>query len=101
MPFFGTPLGDSFGFSIQSSKVPGGTRYGIPAITFYYDVPLDTDLTITSSMNAVKDYLLSLGYEKNAYGEFVKGDITVKVEDVDLDLNIHVWKTLSAEESEE
>ena len=101
MPFFGTPLGDSFGFSIQSSKVPGGTRYGIPAITFYYDVPLDTDLTITSSMNAVKDYLLSLGYEKNAYGEFVKGDITVKVEDADLDLNIHVWKTLSAEESEE
>ena len=98
MPFFGIPLGDSFGFSIQSSKVPGGMHYGIPAITFYYDVPLDLDLTIDSSLNAVKEYLLSLGYERNAYGEYVKGDITVKAESVDLDLNIYVWKTPSEEE---
>ena len=98
MPFFGIPLGDSFGFSIQSSKVPGGTHYGIPAITFYYDVPLDLDLTIDSSLNAVKEYLLSLGYERNAYGEYVKGDITIKAESVDLDLNIYVWKTPSEEE---
>ena len=63
------------------------------SILFYYDVPLDVDYTIDSSLKKVEEYLITLGFVKNKYGEFKKGDIMVAPLDQSLDLIIYVWKT--------
>lgn len=91
MPFFGVPLGDTYGFGLTTYRMPGGTTISKAAIVFYYDVPLDVDYTINSSLTAVKEYLVSLGFERNKYDEYVKGNIRVAPVDSSLDLIIYVW----------
>lgn len=98
LPFFGDVLGDSYGFGLTTTKIPGGTKVSQNAIVFYYDVPLDIDYTITSSLLAVKNQLLNDGFEKNQYDEYYKdlGDgnyLYVAPVDSSLDFMIYVWKT--------
>lgn len=92
MPFFGIPLGDTYGFGLTTIYIPIGTKDARRAVVLYYDVPLDMNYTITSSLKLVEDYLLSLGFVKNANGEFSKGDICVAPTDSSLDLMIYIWK---------
>ncbi|MCQ2400064.1 MAG: hypothetical protein MJ072_06120, partial [Clostridia bacterium] len=88
LPFFGNVLGDTYGFGLTTLHTMGGRAY--KSIVFYYDVPLDTDYTIDSSLKAVNEYIVSLGFEKNAMGEYVKGDSIVQAGDWSLDLLIYV-----------
>ena len=91
MPFFGTPLGDTYGFAMETVRVSAYDG-GKTAIQFYYDVPLDVDYTINESIEKVCEYLVELGFERNAAGEYNKGDIVVFPYDSDLDLMIYVWR---------
>ena len=91
MPFFGKPLGDTYGFGLTSYHIDSH-NVNHPAITFYYDVPLDVDYSIESSLELVEEYLLSIGFRKNSAGEFNKDDIWVAPVDQSLDLIIYVWK---------
>ncbi|MBQ8323256.1 MAG: hypothetical protein IJX91_04750 [Clostridia bacterium] len=92
MPFFGDPLGDTYGFGLTTIRIPGGSGTAKSAVVFYYDVPLDIDYTIDSSLKAVEDYLLNMGFTKNGYSEFTKGNIVVAPVDSSLDLMIYIWK---------
>lgn len=92
MPYFGIPLGDTYGFGCESIHLMGGTTIAKESILFYYDVPLDLDYTLNSSLEKIEEYLISIGFTKNAYGEFSKGEIYVAPMDVQLDLQIFVWK---------
>lgn len=92
MPFFGKPLGDTYGYGLTTIHMPGGSDWAREAIVFYYDVPLDIDYSIKSSLDAVNEYLSSLGFIKNGYDEFEKDGICVSVVDSSLDLMIYVWK---------
>ncbi len=92
MPFFGNPLGDTYGFGLTTIRIPYSSTSGKQTILFYYDVPLDIDYTINSSITAVEEYLVDLGYTKNRYGEYSKDGIFVHVTDSSLDLMIYVWK---------
>ena len=91
MPFFGDCLGDTYGFGLTSYHIDS-TNTNNAAITFYYDVPLDVDYSINSSLETIENYLISLGFTKNHAGEFKKGDIWVAPLDQNLDLIIYVWK---------
>ena len=91
MPFFGKPLGDTFGFAMTALRI-SGANVAKQAIAFYYDVPLEADYSINKSLDKVRSYLVSLGFTKNVHGEYVKGDIVVSPVDADLDLMIYVWK---------
>lgn len=91
MPFFGKPLGDTYGFGLESFHI-NSQNVNKKAITFYYDVPLDVDYSIESSLALVEEYLLEIGFVKNQAGEFHKGNIWVAPVDQNLDLIIYVWK---------
>lgn len=91
MPFFGNPLGDTYGFGLTQVHITGANK-AVKSILFYYDVPLDVDYTINGSLKKIEEYLITLGFEKNKYGEFKKGDIIVAPIDQSLDLVIYVWK---------
>lgn len=95
LPFFGDALGDTYGFGLPTSRTLSSAGKSRPAICFYYDVPLDMDYTIESSISKVERYLEGLGYERNNYGEYSKGDIVIEVVDSSLDLCIYVWKAVS------
>ena len=90
MPFFGSVLGDTYGFGLSTIKI-NSQNQSKHAIVFYYDVPLDTDYTIDSSLKACYDYLISLGFEKNEADEYESDTIVVQVVDSSLDLMIYVW----------
>lgn len=92
MPFFGRPLGDTYGYGLTTIHIPGGSDWAKDSIVFYYDVALDVDYSIQSSIDAVSEYLISLGFVKNQYDEFEKDGICVLVVDSSLDLMIYVWK---------
>ncbi|MGM9899423.1 MAG: InlB B-repeat-containing protein [Bacilli bacterium] len=92
MPFFGVPLGDTFGFGMTTIHIPTGSDTSKSAVLLYYDVPLDIDYTIESSLAKIEEYLVGLGFTKNKNGEFNKGDIWVAPMDVSLDLQIYIWR---------
>ena len=92
MPFFGDVLGDTYGFGLTTLHMPGGSNTAKNAILFYYDVPLGIDYTIDEPLNDLRIFLESLGFIKNQYDEFTKGDIVVAPTDSSLDLVIYVWK---------
>lgn len=92
MPFFGNVLGDTYGFGLTTVHIPTGGNVAKQAIVFYYDVPLDVDYTIDSSLNKIGEYLLSLGFTKNAHDEYEKDGIYIAPVDSSLDLVIYVWK---------
>lgn len=94
MPFFGDVLGDSYGFGLTTRKIPGGMKVFKQAIVFFYDVPLDVDYTINSSLTAVREMLTAKGFVRNEYDEYhdeVNG-IWVAPMDQNLDFVIYVWK---------
>jgi hypothetical protein len=92
LPFFGDALGDTYGFGMTTARKVSGSSIDRQALVFYYDVPLDVNYSIDSSLKKIADYLVSLGFEKNEYGEYIKGDIGVIPVDSSLDLVIYVWK---------
>lgn len=92
LPFFGTVLGDTFGFGMTSYLAPGGTNKLQPCVILYYDVLLDQDYTITSSLRKAEKLLRDNGFERNAHGEYVKNGVKVQVVDSSLDFNIYIWK---------
>jgi len=94
MPFFGEVIGDSYGFGMTTYYKPAGSSIMKEAVVLYYDVPLDVDYTITTSLKAVKDYLLELGFEqsKTDSSTFTKGNIAVVPVDNNLDFMIYVYK---------
>lgn len=95
LPFFGSNncLGDAYGFGITQKYRPTGMSYYLSAVNLYYDVPLDNDNTINSSLNKVYSYLESLGFVNKGNRRYVKGNITVEPVDSDLDLMIYIYKT--------
>ena len=95
MPFFGNVLGDTYALSFNMEYMSKGSNKIVNAIQLYYDVPLDHDYSIESSLEKIDQYLLSLGFEKNEYNEYIKGDIGILPFDKDLDLMIYVWKVNS------
>ena len=92
MPFFGVPLGDTFGFGLTTVHISTSTNKANQSVVLYYDVPLDVDYTIESSLTAIEEYLLDLGFTKNKFDEFRKDGICVAPTDSSLDLLIYVWK---------
>ncbi|MCM1395797.1 MAG: hypothetical protein NC132_06825, partial [Corallococcus sp.] len=92
LPFFGNVLGDTYGFGLTTLYTPTGERNPKSAIVFYYDVPLDIDYTIESSMKALKAYLRDLGFTRNQYDEYTKNGICIAPVDASLDFTIYVWK---------
>lgn len=91
LPFFGEALGDCFGFGMNYMYMPENSNRGYSAVSFYYDVPLDPDYTITTSMDALADLLEENGFEKTGYYEYRLGNIGVKIADMDLDFMVYVW----------
>lgn len=78
LPFFGSVLGDTYGFGMLTMHIPNGKKTGYMSLTFYYDVPLDNDYTINSSLEKIGEYLESLGFKDLGNGEYSKS-IKVKV----------------------
>lgn len=92
VPFLGNVLGDCYGFGMTSIRMPGGSHTAKRCVILYYDVPLDIDYTIESSLEAIRQYLLTLGYTRNQYDEYSNGTIVVAPVDSSLDLTVYVWK---------
>lgn len=92
LPFFGSVLGDTYGFGLSTYQSPGGTGNLKPCVMLYYDVLLDEDYTIESSMKKAKNLLKENGFEENKYGEFVKGNVKAAIVDNNLDFTIYLWK---------
>ena len=85
-------LGDTYGFGLTTFHLPTGSNAAKPAIVFYYDVPLDMDYTIDSSLALVYDFLIEEGFtRKSGTDEFIKGNLHVSPLDVSLDFTIYVW----------
>ena len=76
------------------TKVPGGSKTAKNALCLYYDVPLDVDYTINSSLNAVREFLKEKGFVRNKYDEYhdEANGIWVAPIDQSLDFIIYVWK---------
>ena len=64
----------------------------LPAIMLYYDVPLDLDYTIDSSIQKVNEYLIQNEFTYNPNGWYQRGDICVSPTDSSLDFVIYIWK---------
>ena len=92
MPFFGKPLGDTYGFGMTTYHKPSYSQNVKKSLLFYYDVPLDIDYSINDSLKKIEDYLISLGFVNNGSGEFTNGEIYIAPTDSQLDLVIYVWK---------
>ena len=95
LPFFNDILGDTFGFALATYHAPGGqSSRQVVTVILYYDVPLEQDRTIDATIKSAQEFLLEHGFEKNAYGEYVNGNVTAMPYDNSLDFWIYVWKTL-------
>ncbi len=92
MPFFNECLGDTFGFGLTGVHVSPTDHRAYMSMTLFYDVPLDRNYSIESSLKKIEDYLISLGFTKNINSEFKKGDIVIAPVDQELDLLIYVWR---------
>ena len=92
LPFFGNVVGDSYGFGLTTMYLPSGGNILLPAVMLYYDVPLDLDYTIDSSIKAVEEFLESNGFVRNFNGWYQKGEICVAPTDSSLDFVIYIWK---------
>lgn len=91
IPFFGNPLGDTYGFGMTTYYTTAKSK-NVQAILFYYDVPLGTDYSINGPIRDIEDYLEGLGFENVGNGEFYKDGLYVAPTDSQLDLIIYVWK---------
>ena len=93
LPFFGDVIGDTYGFGLTTMYLPSGGNMLLPAVMMFYDVPLDLNYTINSSIKTVEEFLVSNGFIKNRNGWFQKGDICIAPTDSSLDFMIYVWKS--------
>lgn len=95
MPFFGGVdyLGDAYGFGMTNKYRPEGMSFYVDGITLYYDVPLDLNYSIETSLNKVHDCLVDNGFINMGNDVYVKGDITIVPVDNELDLMIYIYRT--------
>ncbi len=97
LPFFGDKncLGDTYGLGMATSFTMTDENSGSViqqnAMIFYYDVPVDLDYTITTSVDKVKNFLTDKGFEYKSNGVFKKGNLCVRPVDSSLDMMIYVW----------
>ncbi len=100
IPFFGDAIGDTYGFGMTSYHIGSSGSTARKSIQFYYDVPLDINYSIDSSLDALDVFLKELGFSRNVAGEYSKGitdmygvskTLWVHPLDNSLDLYIHVW----------
>lgn len=91
VPFFGNVLGDSYALGRTELRTPPSSGRAVQTIRFWYDVEMDIDGTLTTSLDAIESYLVSLGFTKDANGVFASGAIRVQPVDSQLDLFIFVW----------
>lgn len=101
LPFFGNCLGDTYGFGMITIHRPANSQVTETSLLFYYDVPLDIDYTINSSMNKLKEFLKEQGFVDNGHGEYYKDGIYIAPVDSQLDFNIYVWKDRNYTNSQE
>lgn len=94
LPFFGEILKDTFGFGLESYHSPGGISYQVKSVILYYDVPLESDRTIDGWIKQTQEFLVTHGFTRNMYGEYVKGNVSVLPYDSSLDFWIYIWKTV-------
>lgn len=92
IPFFGEVLGDTYGFGMTTYHTSAGDKRNHKSIVFYYDVPLDRNYTIDSSMTAIRNYLTEQGFVRNSADEYEKDGLVIAPIDSSLDFNIYVWK---------
>lgn len=92
IPFFGNVLGDCFGFAMTTSYMPSHSSRLYSAVMFYYDVPVDLNYTLDSSMNVIKQMLIEQGFTPNGAGEYSKNGLWIAPTDDGLDLKIYVWQ---------
>lgn len=94
LPFFGSAdcLGDTYGFGMPTYYTPSG-QTAKRAILFYYDVQLDIDASIQSSLDKVDTFLKGLGYTSNVHGEYRCEDnnLVIVPTDNSLDLIIYLY----------
>lgn len=100
VPVFNNALGDAFGFALASIRsTSDGTNR---TIGFYYDVPVDIDYSLKSSLRAVKDFLVESGFTRSKNDVYFKTytdkngqtkRINIQPVDNQLDLYIYVWVT--------
>lgn len=91
LPYFGSALGDSYGFGAIGIYYSPSTRRNHTVLSFYFDVPLEMDYTINSAMGEVGKYLINQGFNRNRYNEYSKNGVNIAVVDNQLDLFIYVW----------
>ena len=91
LPYFGSALGDSYGFGAIGVYYSPSTRRNHTVLSFYFDVPLEMDYTINSSIGEVGKYLINHGFNRNRYNEYSKNGVNIAVVDNQLDLFIYVW----------
>lgn len=91
IPFINECLGDTFGFGLQTLKASDSDGKIRQAMSVYYDVPLDVNYSIESSLKKIEDFLTEKGFVKNIVGEFKKGNIVILPADVELDLIVYFW----------
>ena len=97
LPFFGDKdcLGDTYGLGMATTFTMTDDNSGSViqqnAIIFYYDVPVDLDYTITTSVDKVKNFLTKKGFEYKSNGVFKKGNLCIRPVDSSLDMMIYVW----------
>ncbi|MCH5158185.1 MAG: hypothetical protein J1F33_03200 [Clostridiales bacterium] len=96
VPVFDNALGDTFAFALSSMR--GNNR----TIGFFYDVSVDIDYTLNSSLFTLRTFLLDLGYTRardNTYSKNytdkngIRKVVHIQPLDSQLDLFIYVWVT--------
>lgn len=95
VPFFGTVLGDAYGFGMNQYYRPTGSSSYVNSLCMYYDVPLDPDYTINDTLRTVYLFLIESGYTNIGNNVYVKNDITIVPVDNSLDFLIYVYKTVA------
>ena len=98
LPFFGSVdcFGDTYALGMEttlwSSDRTTGTRYQQSVLCFYYDVPLDIDYTITTSLEKARKFLVDNGFEYISGSDvYKKGNLCIRPVDSSLDLFVYVW----------
>ena len=98
LPFFGDKecFGDTYALGMETmlwfSDRITGARYQQTVLCFYYDVPLDIDYTITTSLEKARKFLIDSGFEYNSTSDvYKKGNLCIRPVDSSLDLFVYVW----------